>query len=52
MKDYKEYEPVGKTEQIILRVTPEEKREMFIEAQRLGISVSALLRLLYHKREI
>jgi len=36
-----------KTEQVIFRLTSEEKQGLFKEAQKLGISTSAFIRLLY-----
>ena len=50
MTDYR-YSETGlrtRTEQVIIRATLEEKRVFFVEAQRLGISISAFIRLLLH----
>lgn len=46
--DYKTYETGQeiRTEQMIVRMTPSEKRIIFREAQKLGISISAFVRLL------
>ena len=37
-----------RTEQMIVRMTPTEKQAIFREAQKLGISVSAFVRLLFN----
>lgn len=39
-----------KTEILIVRITPEEKLMYFREAQKLGISISALTRFLLYKQ--
>ena len=36
----------SRTENIMVRMTPEEKQDMIAEAQKLGISLSAFFRLL------
>lgn len=48
MVDYKTYETgqETRTEQMIVRLTPTEKLTFFKEAQKLGISISAFVRLL------
>jgi len=44
--DNRVYETDARTENLMVRLTPEEKSTMFKEAQKLGISISAFVRLL------
>lgn len=37
-----------RTENLVIRVTPEEKRQLFISAQKAGIGISAFIRMLFH----
>ena len=37
-----------RTENAFIRLTPDEKQELFREAQKAGISISAFVRLLLH----